>query len=140
MNGDPATVSDRDDPETFVVAAMMGWGWRRGLENRAGIAAICGAIGDRFGHLRRFGTGQTTLSMVAAGEIDGALTLSEGNPWDRVAGAHLIKQADGIVTNLDGDRWTPDSSGMVVSNGLAHDEFLDVAREIRERTGTAGSL
>lgn len=131
MDGDPTTVSERTDPETFAVAAMMGWGYY----SREGIASVCGAVGDRFGHLRRYGTGQTTLSMVAAGQLDGALTVSDGDPWDRVSGAHVIRRAGGVVTDLEGDEWRPDATGMVVSNGAAHDELLAAAAEIRAECG-----
>jgi len=134
LNGAPASVSDRADPETFVVAAMMGWGY----SDRAGIASVCGAAGDRFGHLRRYGTGQTTLSMVATGQLDGGFTVDDGSPWDRVSGAYMVKQAGGTVTDLDGDRWTPDATGMVASNGAVDDELLDAVAEIRAERAAAG--
>jgi myo-inositol-1(or 4)-monophosphatase len=134
LNGAPASVSDRSDPETFVVAAMMGWGYG----DRAGIASVCGAAGDRFGHLRRYGTGQTTLSMVAAGQLDGGFTVDDGSPWDRVSGAYMVEQAGGTVTDLDGGRWSPDATGMVVSNGVAHDELLAVVAEIRDERTAGG--
>jgi len=128
LNGEPATVSDRRDPGTLVIAPTMGWG----RNDREGIASICGVLGDRFGDLRRFATGQTTLSMVAAGQLDGALTISGGDPWDRVGGVYMVEQAGGVVTDLRGDPWERDATGLVASNGVAHDELLDVVPEIRE--------
>lgn len=128
LNGEPVAVSDRCDPETFVVAPMMGWGY----DDYPGVASICGTVGDRFGHLRRYGTGQTTLSMVATGQLDGAFTVDEGSCWDRVSGAYMVEQAGGTVSNLDGDRWTLDATGLVASNGAAHDELLAAVAEIRE--------
>jgi myo-inositol-1(or 4)-monophosphatase len=133
LNGAPASVSDRRDPETFAVAAMMGWGYN----DRAGIASICGTAGDRFGHLRRYGTGQTTLSMVAAGQLDGGFTVDGGSPWDRVSGAHMVERAGGTVTDLDGVDWSVDATGMVASNGAAHGELLAAVEEIREERNAA---
>ncbi len=46
------------------------------------------------------------------------------SPWDTVGGAHMIRQAGGTVTDLDGERWRHDSDGLVASNGTAHEELL----------------
>lgn len=131
LNGEPATVSDSTGPEAFAVAPMMGWG----LSHREGIASICGVVGDRFGDLRRFGTGQTTLSMVAAGQLEAAFTLSRGDPWDRVGGVHMVEEAGGVVTDLQDDPWESGAAGLVASNGAAHEELLAAVSEIRERNG-----
>lgn len=129
LNGQPAGVSDRTDPGTFAIAAMMGWG--PGAADRA--AAVAGTIVDRFGELHRFRTGQTTMSMVAAGHLDGGLTFSAGAPWDRIAGVHLIRAAGGVATDLDGEPWQMDASGLVVSNGHAHEALLDAVTAIQHR-------
>jgi len=52
------------------------------------------------------------------------------NPWDTVAGVHLVRAAGGTVTDLEGNRWRHDSRGLVASNGALHDEVLAAAREI----------
>jgi myo-inositol-1(or 4)-monophosphatase len=50
------------------------------------------------------------------------------NPWDTVAGVHLVRQAGGTVTDLDGETWRHDSTGLVASNEAAHDAVLATAR------------
>lgn len=127
LNGEPATVSDRVDPKAFTVAPMMGWGC-----DHEGVATLCGLIADRFGVLQRFHTGQTTLSMVASGQLEGALTISDGSPWDRIGGVHMVEAAGGEVTDARGDAWEPDASGLVVSNGTAHDELLAVVSDLSD--------
>jgi myo-inositol-1(or 4)-monophosphatase len=52
------------------------------------------------------------------------------NPWDSVAGVHLIRLAGGTVTDVHGDRWRHDSHGLVASNGAIHDDLLGAAREV----------
>jgi myo-inositol-1(or 4)-monophosphatase len=42
----------------------------------------------------------------------------------------MIRQAGGRVTDLEGNRWRHDSSGIVASNGHLHDEMLAAARAI----------
>jgi myo-inositol-1(or 4)-monophosphatase len=127
-NGEPVSVSDRIDPELFVVVPTIWWGFDR----RDEYANAAGAIVNRFGDLRRIGSAQAVLSMVAAGVYEGAITNVETNPWDTVAGAAMVRWAGGTVTDLDGNDWRPDSTGLVVSNGQAHEELIAAARDIRE--------
>jgi len=82
-----------------------------GRSGRDGIGAICGVLGDRFGRLRRVGTGQTALSMVTAGRLETAVTVSNGDPWDRVGGVHMVEQAGGVVTDHRGDPWETEAGG-----------------------------
>lgn len=126
LNGRPVTVSDRTDPETFAVCPTIWWDF----DHRTEYARACEGIVDRFGDLRRYGSAQAVLAMVAAGQLDAALTNVTPNPWDSVAGAHMVDVAGGTVTDLDGEPWTPDSRGLVASNGEAHDLVLDAAKEI----------
>jgi len=76
------------------------------------------------------GCAQAVLSMVASGALDGVITNVQANPWDSVAGVHLIREAGGTVTDIHGDPWRHDSTGIVASNGLIHDEVLAATRAI----------
>ncbi|WP_277985835.1 inositol monophosphatase family protein, partial [Halogeometricum borinquense] len=125
-NSEEVTVSDRDDPEMCVVCPTIWWGF----DERDQYARATNAIVDRFGDMRRFGCAQAVLAMVADGQLDGVLTNVRANPWDSVAGVHMIRAAGGTVTDLSGDRWQHDSRGLVASNGKIHDSVLEAAREI----------
>ncbi|WP_313690805.1 inositol monophosphatase family protein [Halorarum halobium] len=136
-DGERVTVSDVSDPERAVVAPTIWWSFDR----RDEYAAACSEIVHRFADMRRFGSAQVTLSMVADGSLDGTITNVECNPWDTVAGVHMVRRAGGTVTDLEGDRWTHDSRGLVVSNGRIHDEVLAAARavdDVRDRAGGDG--
>ncbi|MFC7068350.1 inositol monophosphatase family protein [Halobaculum lipolyticum] len=126
-NGDPVAVSDREDPETAAATPTVWWDF----DARDEYAAACTAIVARFGDLRRFGSAQVTLAMVAAGALDATITNVACNPWDTVAGVHMVRTAGGTATDLDGEPWRHDSTGLVVSNGPLHDEALAAARAIR---------
>jgi myo-inositol-1(or 4)-monophosphatase len=115
LNGDPVRVSAREDPETFAVAPILLGG---------NYGATVGALAERFGDIRRFGCAQATLAAVAGGSLDTAVATTRMNPWDTVAGAHMIRRAGGRVTDLAGERWHHDSDGFVASNGTAHAEIL----------------
>ncbi len=123
-NGEPVAVTDEADPEACTVCPTFWWAFDR----REEYAVACREAVERFGDIRRPGSAQLTLSMVAAGELDGAFTNLYTNPWDTVAGAHLVRTAGGTVTDLHGERWRHDSEGLVASNGRVHDELLAAAR------------
>ena len=124
LNGDALSVSDRTDPEAFVVVPTIWWD----LDRRAEYAAVCRGIVERFGDMRRFGSAQFELALCASGAVDGVVTNVEANPWDTVVGVGLIEAAGGTVTDIHGDPWRHDSRGLVASNGAAHDAVLDAAR------------
>lgn len=126
MNGDPIEVSDRTDPETFTVVPTIWWPFDR----RDEYAAAFRAIVERFGDARRIGCAQAVLGMVASGQFEGTFTNVYANPWDTVAGVHLVQLAGGTVTDVEGDPWHPGAKGLVASNGTAHDLLLEAAAEV----------
>jgi 3'-phosphoadenosine 5'-phosphosulfate (PAPS) 3'-phosphatase len=73
---------------------------------------------------------EVELARLAAGELDGVFTNVDAHPWDTIAGVHLVRQAGGRVTDLDGERWRHDAVGLVASNGGVHDAVLAAANEI----------
>jgi myo-inositol-1(or 4)-monophosphatase len=132
LNGTELQVSDRTDPERFAVAPIVWWD----RDRRDEYAAATTGIVERFGDIRRPGSAQATLSLVAAGTLDGAFTNRETNAWDTVAGAAMVEWAGGTVTDLDGNRWHHDERGLVASNGQAHEEVLAAAREAEAVAGS----
>ena len=131
FDGRGVSVSARTDPATFVVTpiALPPYGRRHGY--REGI----GDLFERFGDVRRIGSIQITLALIASGSLDGTVTASTTNPWDTVGGVHMVRLAGGTVTDVEGDPWTPDSRGLVASNGNAHEELLAVAERFDGRHG-----
>jgi myo-inositol-1(or 4)-monophosphatase len=85
--------------------------------------------GGRFGDIRRVGSMQATLALVAAGPLEGAVATGTPHPWDSSAGAALVRRAGGTVTDLRGEPWTHDSVGLVASNGRAHDRLLEAVSD-----------
>ena len=126
-NGEATSVSDVSDPELATAAPTVRWG----LDRREEYAAACRGVVERFADMRRFGCEQATLAMVADGSMEGTMTNVRCHPWDTVAGVHMIRNAGGRVTDLNGDRWRHDSRGLVASNGEGdvHDALLAAARD-----------
>lgn len=123
-NGELISVTDHRDPRYANVAATVIPDYGARTRYAEGVAELF----EGFGNARRYGTAQLTLSHVATGVLDGAVTPASVNPWDSIAGAYLVKQAGGQVTDLEGEPWRHDSQGLVASNGHIHDELLAVAR------------
>lgn len=125
-NGEQVSVSEKTDPTTFTVAPTIWWGFDR----RDEYATICTELVGRFADIRRFGSAQITLAMVAAGSLEGAVTNVDPNPWDTVAGVHMVRQAGGTVTDRHGDPWRHASESLVASNGEAHEELLGTLENV----------
>ncbi|KTG11454.1 inositol monophosphatase [Haloprofundus marisrubri] len=126
-DGQSISVSDRTDVETFLVAPTLPWQ----KSDSEIIGVLSQTIIERFGELRRTGSAQLTLSMVASGAFDAAVTLDTvANPWDTVAGVHHVRQAGGVVTDVEGDEWNTDSQGVVASNGNNHDAIVEAVQTV----------
>lgn len=125
-NGEAVHVSDIDDPELATVVPTIWWS----RDHRDEYAAAAAGIVERFGDMRRLGAVQSVMAYIADGALEGALTNVRVNPWDSLVGVALVRGAGGRVTDLSGDRWRHDSTGMVVSNGPLHEDVLQVAREV----------
>lgn len=118
-DGKAMRVSDEDDPAAFVVAVTNRW------TDSDAFGAVCRAVDAELGDIRRLGSFQATLAMLADGGFDAAVCTEPANPWDTVAGVHMIREAGGIVTDIHGNRWEHDSEGLIATNGAAHDAVLD---------------
>jgi myo-inositol-1(or 4)-monophosphatase len=90
-------VSDRP-PDRAVVAT--GFPFRRKAALRRYLAAFERSL-ERFEDLRRPGAASLDLAWVAAGVFEGFFELGLG-PWDVAAGALLIEEAGGVVTDWHG--------------------------------------
>jgi len=79
-----------------------------------------------FEDVRRAGSASLDLAFTAAGTFDGYFELRLG-PWDVAAGALLVREAGGIVTDWSGDdrRWL-DSGDIVVGSPTVHGVLMDL--------------
>ncbi len=82
--------------------------------------------------LRRAGAATVDMAWVADGRLDGYWE-QKLNPWDWAAGALLVEEAGGRVSDYEGHPWRPGTPNMVASNGLLHDAMLDVIAKARNR-------
>jgi myo-inositol-1(or 4)-monophosphatase len=77
--------------------------------------------------LRRTGSTALNMAYVAAGRFDGYWAY-DNYAWDVMAGAVLVVEAGGKLTTSDGLPFDPFRPDLLATNGLFHDELLDVLR------------
>jgi myo-inositol-1(or 4)-monophosphatase len=78
--------------------------------------------------LRRSGSAALDLWYVAAGRFDGFWEVKL-NPWDMAAGAVILREAGGTVTDFDGKTHSIYQPELVASNGHIHQAMLAVLGE-----------
>jgi myo-inositol-1(or 4)-monophosphatase len=74
--------------------------------------------------IRRAGSAALDLAYVAAGRSDGHWELGL-NPWDTAAGALMVLEAGGAVSNWQQGAWHPRDDRIVATNGHIHTALID---------------
>jgi myo-inositol-1(or 4)-monophosphatase len=120
-NGQPIRVSSISDTSR----ALLGTGFP--FKQREGIApymAVLPKIMAQVAGLRRAGSAALDLCDVACGRYD-AFWEYRLAPWDVAAGLLLVREAGGIVTDLDGTPATVTQGPIVAGNPKMHAWLLE---------------
>lgn len=78
--------------------------------------------------VRRSGSAALDLAGVSSGRLDGFWEF-ELKPWDVAAGALLVTEAGGCVTDAGGGGSYRDGSEIIATNGMIHAELSSALRE-----------
>jgi myo-inositol-1(or 4)-monophosphatase len=81
-------------------------------------------LSKRARSVRRMGSAALSLAYVAAGRLDGFWHTSL-HPWDAAAGAMIVAEAGGRVTNTRSNSYDLYLPVIVASNGLIHASLTD---------------
>lgn len=103
--------------------ALLGAGWPREDHLRGQAAALLPRLGYACHSLRLLGSAALTLAYIAAGRVDGCLHLNL-QPWDVAAGAALLREAGGQLSDLNGRPWQIHQRALIASNGRLHAELV----------------
>jgi myo-inositol-1(or 4)-monophosphatase len=113
----------RGDVERAVVATGFPF---RHKERFPRYASVMEAAFRRFEDLRRAGAAALDLAWTAAGTFDGFFELGLGT-WDVVAGAALVLEQGGRVTDWEGgDEWV-ETGDIIAGPPAIHDALLELA-------------
>jgi myo-inositol-1(or 4)-monophosphatase len=75
--------------------------------------------------VRRFGSASLDLAWMASGRFD-AFWERQLQPWDIAAGILLVREAGGVVTDLDGRDCMLDCGHILAANDALHKQLLDL--------------
>lgn len=127
VNGERLTVSETATLNESLVATGLPYNIRETPHNNL---AEFAAFSLRCQGVRRMGSAVLYFCYVAAGRLDGYWELQVG-PWDAAAGALIVEEAGGRVTNLEGGPLNPERPAVVASNGRIHGEMLRILKEVQ---------
>lgn len=126
LNGHRIVVSTT----TTMLNAVLSTGFRYEREKRLDNIPIFSHFTHEARAIRRDGSATLDLCYVAAGRFDGFWEAGI-KPWDVAAGALLITEAGGRMTDYAGNPYRIDSPGCVATNGLIHADVLSGVQRAR---------
>ena len=127
LNGVPIRVSSAES----LVDAMLCTGFPYDVHNTADeVIGLFGAFVGRARAVRRLGSAALDLCYVAAGRLDG-FWEQRLHPWDVAAGALLITEAGGWITNMRGRLFQSREGEVLASNGRIHDAMMEPIQAFR---------
>jgi myo-inositol-1(or 4)-monophosphatase len=85
------------------------------------------AVTSRSMGIRRAGAASLDLAYVAAGRLDGFWEMGL-NEWDIAAGALLVREAGGLITDLSGGEGWYDSGNVVCGNSKLMRQLLPLVK------------
>ena len=122
LNGRPIQVSRAAKLNTSLLAT--GFPYDR-VARRRFYLTFWEALMTQVHGVRRTGSAALDLAWVACGRMDGFWEFGL-KPWDVAAGALLVREAGGRVTNMDGTALSLSAGQIVATNGRLHRQLLAV--------------
>ena len=130
MNGMPIRVSSSGS----VLDAMLCTGFPYDVhQSRDEIVGLFGEFVGKARAVRRLGSAALDLCYVAAGRLDG-FWEQRLKPWDTAAGALIVAEAGGRVTDWAARPYQSRSDRLLASNVLIHEEMLGIIDAFYART------
>ncbi|MSQ94623.1 MAG: inositol monophosphatase [Gemmataceae bacterium] len=77
--------------------------------------------------MRRTGSTALNLAYVAAGRFDGYYAF-DNHVWDVAGGIVLVREAGGVITDIDGGVYDPYTPDALATNGALHPALVEVFR------------
>ncbi|MDO8576834.1 MAG: inositol monophosphatase [Candidatus Daviesbacteria bacterium] len=107
-------------------AVILGFGSIKRRSTR--IERYVSPLINKVGHPYSLGSGSTSYTFVANGFAEA--TTDGGWLWDFVAGAVIVREAGGKVTDFEGKEpdWTKERLDLLASNGLVHNQILEALK------------
>ena len=122
LNGRPLSVSST----RVLIDSMLCTGFPYDVHKTVDeVVGLFGAFVGRARAVRRLGSAALDLCYVAAGRLDG-FWEQRLHPWDTAAGALMVEEAGGRVTDMRGQPFACRAGDVLASNGPLHDDMIGV--------------
>lgn len=122
LNGQPIEISGEPDLARSLIAT--GFPYDR-TENADRYGRVLTRVLARVQGIRRAGSAALDMCYVAAGRLDGYWEYGIA-PWDAAAALLVVSEAGGRWTAFGGGHYRLGIGGVVVTNGMIHDQLVDV--------------
>ena len=120
-------VAARKDLSSSVIATGLPF---MGKEGHARASAEMAAVMNVTAGIRRMGAASLDLAFVAAGRFDGFWEHGL-QAWDMAAGILLVKEAGGVITDLNGGEQMMTNGQVLCANENLHPQLLKLLKSVR---------
>lgn len=120
LNDRRLRVSARGRLRDAVLATGIPWAARKDHDK---FSAELAALMPHVAGIRRWGVASLDLAYVAAGRFDG-FWERELLPWDLAAGIVIVREAGGMVSDLEGGETMLGTGNILAANGKLYDDLL----------------
>lgn len=121
LNSEKIKVSQTNDMEEVMLAADFGHNKGRQIKFNNFVAPLM----NKVSYVYSLGSDAFLMALLAKGIFD--VFATDAYVWDFVAGAVIVREAGGKVTNFEGNEpdWSKERLSIVASNGAIHDQILE---------------
>lgn len=119
LNSKRLRVSARDQMNDALIATGMPF---KGRASHPEYSEMLDRVSAETSGVRRFGSAALDLAYVAAGRFDGLWEFAL-SPWDIAAGLAILREAGGIVSEVDGGNAMMESGDILAANGRLHEKL-----------------
>ena len=119
LNGEKLRVSDVELDKSLMI-----YDTKLRFDKEPMIGSLSDLVHEVF-IIRMFGCATWDLCTIAKGQAEFSVDFT-AKPWDLAAGALIVEEAGGRVTDLKGNNWNAYSAGFIASNSKLHEEVLSI--------------
>ncbi len=127
LNNKRLRVAARKEMGAAVIATGLPF---MGKDGHARAVAEMGAVMNVTAGIRRMGAASLDLAYVAAGRFDGFWEHGL-QPWDMAAGIVLLKEAGGVITDMQGGDQMMTNGQVVCANENLHPQLLKLLKSVK---------
>jgi len=125
LNGTPISVSHIASMDKSLLATGFPYDARESKDNNVNFFS---SFVRHAQAIRRCGSAALDLAYVAAGRFDGFWEIKL-KPWDVAAGALMVREAGGVISNFSGNTLLTDPREILASNSKIHSAMVEIIQQ-----------